>query len=289
MNRNSQYYAAVQMEFLPQATESSAEPAGQPDQPNIGGKHSDDHPNQSHQGNRIPSGRSTGKALPESKNLPIALSLARILVAADHAVVRLGITQLVSRDPAFTVCGETDMPRTTLDAITELNPTAAIIDITMPGKIDLIREIRRDHASLPILAFSLRHNPTCAERVIRAGTLGYILEHEFKEKLVDALRLVVAGKAYYSHEVATHLWNRMHRNEPETPVDSLSDREFEVMRQIGTGSSTQQIAKDMGRSVKTIETHRAHIKEKLNLKSAPELARFAAQWNLESGEGGPSL
>ena len=289
MNRNRQYYAATQMEFLPQATESSAEPAGQSNQLNNGGVQSDDHPNQAHEGNGMPSGHAIGKALPDSRDLPVALPPVRILVVADHAVVRLGITQLVSRDPAFTVCGEADMPRTTLDAIAALNPAAAIIDVTMPGRIDLIQEIRRDYGPLPILAFSLRHNPTCAERVIRAGTLGYILEHEFTEKLLDALRTVVAGKAYFSQELSNHLWNRIHRNEPETPVDSLSNREFEVMQRIGTGSSTRKIAKEMGRSIKTIEAHRAHIKEKLNLQNAPELVRFAAQWNLESGEGGPSL
>ncbi len=275
MNQNTKYNATTQMELLPQALIDPAEPTSHPD-------HSDNE-------NGIPSGRpTTGKALPGSKGAPVE-SPARILIVADHAVVRLGIRQLVSSDSAFTVCGEADMPRQALDAIAALSPTAAIIDATMPGRISLIEDIQREHGPLPILAFSLRHNPTCAERLIRAGALGYIVENEFAEKLVEALHLVVAGKAYYSPELSQQLWNRLHGNQPDSPTDVLSPRQFEVLRQVGTGRGTRQIAEEMDLSVKTIETHRSHIMEKLNLQSAPELVRFAAQWNLESGEGGPSL
>lgn len=207
---------------------------------------------------------------------------SRILVVSEFPIVRLGFIRIASSNPEFVVCGEADTHKGAIEAVQALKPSLAIIDITASGRIELIREISEEFDNVPILAFSLSDNRACAERAFRAGARGYVTKDDCSEKLCDALSDVVGGKIYAPAALSDFILNWAVTGKPTSAVDSLSDRQFEVLRRIGAGECTRQIAEDLDLSVKTVETHCANLKEKLHLKNAPELACFAAKWVIQS-------
>jgi DNA-binding NarL/FixJ family response regulator len=225
-----------------------------------------------------------------SNSLPVRIAEgdqgpARILVAADLPIVRFGLAQIVNANPDLVVCGEADTPRGTLDAIAGLKPTLVLLDITPPGRIELIEEIAAKNGQPPVLAFSTQDNLFCAERALSAGAQGYIMKDDFSGKLAEAIRKVVQGSAFVSQELLTHIVSSSRSKTARSGVDTLSKREFDILRRIGQGRGTRQIAEALDIKIKTVETHRAHMKEKLHLKTAPELACFAAQWEVQAGQG----
>jgi DNA-binding NarL/FixJ family response regulator len=213
----------------------------------------------------------------------------RLLIVDDHPVFRHGIAQLVGTLREVTICGEAENAQTALQAMRHLQPEVALIDISMPGTngIELIKLMLAEQPRLIILTLSMHDESLYALRALRAGAKGYVMKQQATESVLDALRKVIAGGIYVSPEFSERLvFKAIHGSECDlgSPVDTLSDRELEVLQLFGRGKSTREIADALHLSVKTVETHRAHIKEKLGFKGADEMVKFAIEW-MAAAEG----
>jgi len=207
----------------------------------------------------------------------------KVLVVDDHPVVRFGLIHFINEDEDFCVCGEADNAHRTLQAIQELEPDVAIIDICLKGQsgIELIKNIKVRYPELPILAFSMYEESIYAERLLCAGAKGYIMKQEGCDKVIEGLHQVLSGGIFVSTKIMSKIMNKYIENKPCTsgsPLDVLSDRELEVFRLIGQGYGTRQIAKELFLGIKTVETYRAHIKSKLQLHNSSELVQYAIKW-----------
>ncbi|MGA1790224.1 MAG: response regulator [bacterium] len=207
----------------------------------------------------------------------------KVLVVDDHPIVRFGLINFINDDKDFCVCGEADNAHNALQAIQESVPDVAIIDIRLKGQsgIELIKNIKVRYPDLPVIALSMYDESIYAERLLCAGAKGYIMKHEGCEKVIEGLHQVLDGGIYVSDKIRSKIMNKYIEKKNrmyESPLDVLSDRELEVFRLIGLGYGTRQIAKELFLGIKTIETYRAHIKSKLQLKNSSELVRYAIRW-----------
>jgi len=206
----------------------------------------------------------------------------RIVIVDDHPLFRKGLEQLInSSGDAFRICGEASDAAEGMTVIRKLKPDLAIVDLSLPGAngIELIKNIRAEFANLPVLILSMHDESLYALRALRAGAQGYVMKQEALENVVVAIREVLAGRPYLSHEMSSRLITNFASGKNEAnPTDKLSDRELEILELIGKGRDVHEIARALHISSKTVETHRAHIKEKLNLKNARQVTRFAVQW-----------
>lgn len=207
----------------------------------------------------------------------------RILIVDDHPIFRQGISALISSDGAMEVCGQCDSAQSALEAMRRLNPDIALVDISLPGAngVELIKLMRAERPRLSILVLSMHDETLYALRALKAGANGYVMKSEDPAKVLEALHKVGEGDMYVSERFSQRLvYSVIHSTEAGlgSPVDALSDRELEVLRLLGMGSSTRDIAERLHLSIKTIETHRAHIKRKLNCKTSAEMVSFAVEW-----------
>ncbi len=207
----------------------------------------------------------------------------KILLIDDHPLLRNGIAQLIAQQKDLVVCGEVDDSLKALDAIEKNEPDIVVLDITLKkmSGIEVLKHIKVRFPRVKVLILSMHDETLYAPRALRAGASGYIMKQEAAENVISALRKILSGEVYISERMATQMLSRMvgGRATPiSSPVDLLSDRELEVFTLLGKGDGTRDIAEKLNLSVKTIESHRAHIKEKLNLKNATELVRHAVQW-----------
>lgn len=212
---------------------------------------------------------------------------ARVLVVDDHPLVREGVAARIARYPDLELCGEADDVPSAMSALNALAPDVVIVDLSLKrgDGLDLVKRIHLRKDRTAVLVSSMHDETLYAERALDAGALGYIGKQEAPEKLIDAIRSVLAGKVYLSQQMTERLVSRHTRGQPgesRSPIDSLTDRELEVYRLIGNGLSTREIAERLGLSIKTIESHRENVKAKLRLKSATELTHNAVQWVLAS-------
>jgi len=213
----------------------------------------------------------------------------RILIVDDHPIVRQGLAELVNHEDDFAVCGQAEDYHEALRAIGELNPNMAVVDISLKetSGLELIKDIHSQHPDLPVLALSMHDETLYAERALRAGAMGYIMKQEATENVIAAIRKILGGEIYVSDRMASRMVRKLVAGQTVTnasSVDCLSDRELEVFRLIGKGHGTRQISERLYLSVKTIETYRAHIKDKLNLADAAELLQYAIQWVSSCGD-----
>jgi DNA-binding NarL/FixJ family response regulator len=207
----------------------------------------------------------------------------RILLVDDHAVVRFGIGQLINRQSDLEVCGEEEDASRALDAMAKVNPDLVIADISLKDSsgLELMRNIKAQYPKMPVLVISAHEESVYAEIAFRAGALGYLMKGEALNKVLTAIRQVLAGSIYVSDALAAKMLQQQVRGQTdinESPVKSLSDREMEVFQMIGQWKKTREIAKELHLSVKTIEYYREQIKRKLNLNSAAELTQYATSW-----------
>lgn len=207
----------------------------------------------------------------------------RIVIVDDHPLFRKGLEQLIHSDGTFEVCGEASNASEAMEVIRKLDPDLAIVDLSLPGAngIELIKNIRAEFPKLPILVLSMHDESLYALRALRAGAEGYVMKHEALANVVQAIHEVFSGRPYLSPAMAAQVITKFARSPAEGDADAterLSDRELEILELIGKGNEVRQIGKLLHLSPKTVETHRAHIKEKLQLKNAREVARFAVQW-----------
>ena len=213
----------------------------------------------------------------------------RILIVDDHPIVRQGLAELVNHEEDLAVCGQAEDSHEALSAIRELEPNMAVVDISLKetSGLELIKDIHSQHPDLPVLALSMHDEILYAERALRAGAMGYIMKQEATENVIIAIRKILSGEIYVSDRMASRMVRKLVAGQTETtasPVDCLSDRELEVFHLIGKGHGTRQISERLHLSVKTIETYRAHIKDKLKLADAAELLQYAIQWLSSSSD-----
>jgi DNA-binding NarL/FixJ family response regulator len=204
-------------------------------------------------------------------------------VIDDHPVVRQGLALLIDREADLTVCGQAEDAREALDAIASLQPDIVVLDISLGGQdgLEVLKKLRALDHDLPVLVLSMHDELIYAERALRAGADGYIMKQEATDRVLTAIRRILDGQVYVPDRVATRMLRQYARGSPavdRSPLASLSDRELEVFRLIGHGSSTRQIAEALHLSVKTVESYQAHIKEKLALRNARELHQHAIEW-----------
>lgn len=215
-------------------------------------------------------------------------SQVRILVVEDHPMMREGISVRLSAEPDFEVCGEADSVPVAVQLVDELCPDLMIVDICLKSGhgIDLIKRVRERHPKIKVLVHSMYDESVYAERSLHAGALGYLNKQSASGTLVDAVRTVASGRTYLSPEMTERiLRSRVGgvRSDGCSPIESLSNRELEVLTLIGQGKTTGVIAKELHLSVHTIDTYREKLKQKLSLNNSAELNRYAAQWVLEAG------
>ena len=216
----------------------------------------------------------------------------RVFLVDDHPMVREHLAQLIEQQPDLQVCGEAVDTVEALEGISKTQPDIAIIDLNLrtSNGLDLIKDIKARGWSVPILVLSMHDESLYAERVLRAGALGYINKQECSKDILSAIRKVINNEVYVSKEVTGSLVKRMvgSLTLPETsPIARLGDRELEVFQLIGRGHGTRKIAETLGLSVKTVETYRARIKEKLSIDDGVKLLQRAVQW-VESYDDGKS-
>jgi DNA-binding NarL/FixJ family response regulator len=205
----------------------------------------------------------------------------RILIVDDHPMMREGLRTLISRERDLIVCGEAETAGQALDAVAKLKPDLVLADITLPGPngLGLIKDICALQQGMLILVISMHDESLYAERVLRAGARGYIMKQESGPTMMQAIRQVLAKRIYLSDKMSACILEYFVGKRTEaSPITRLSDREWEVFQLIGRGRSTVQIAEELHLSPKTVETHRAHVKEKLALRTMTELVSFASRW-----------
>src|SRR3989338_6071575 len=208
---------------------------------------------------------------------------ARIFLVDDHPIVIEGLTQLIQQQPDLTVCGGAADSQGAMKAVTALKPHLAIVDISLKrgSGLDLIKSLQQRFPKLLILVLSMHDESLYAERALRAGARGFMTKQEATEKLITAIRRVLAGEIYLDERTTTKFvsqWLRTPLRKDPSLISSLSDRELEVFQLIGEGHGTREIADMLHLSVKTIEAYREHIKDKLTLHNATELVQHAIQW-----------
>jgi DNA-binding NarL/FixJ family response regulator len=228
--------------------------------------------------------------MPSKATVAAVAKKFRVLLVDDHPIVRQGLALLIDRERDLSVCGEADGAHTGLRAVETLRPDIVVLDISLSGPdgLDVLKEIRMKSGSLPVLILSMHDEAIYAERALRAGANGYIMKQEATEKVLVAIRRILQGDVYLSERLtSTMLQQFVHGNAvtKSSPILSLTDRELEIFRLIGEGHSTRKIAEELHLSVKTIESHQAHIKEKLALRNARELVQHAVEWTVNLGGG----
>ena len=206
---------------------------------------------------------------------------ARILVVDDHPIFREGLVQSFAAEGGLAVIGSVASAREALRCLAEGKADAAVVDLTLDGSsgIQLIQDIKARHPDLPVLVVSMHDEALYAERALQSGASGYVMKTEPPGIVAEALRKVLRGGMYLSEAMSERLLTvLLDGSAGSAPVQRLTEREFEVFEGIGRGLGRREIAKALSVSVKTIETHRAHIKEKLGLKSGNELTLYAIRW-----------
>jgi DNA-binding NarL/FixJ family response regulator len=205
----------------------------------------------------------------------------KVVVVDDHAIVRQGLAELINDQPDLVAVGEAESPPVAMKVIEATQPDVAVVDITLAGGdgIELCRQIHERWPDLAVLVLSMHDEQLYAERVLRAGAMGYVMKQEPQEKVMAAIRRVLGGDTYLSEAVAAKLLRSFSgRGAGETPpLQRLSDRELQIFRMIGEGRNVKDIAEALFLSPKTVETHKDHIKQKLNLESNNDLLRYAIE------------
>jgi DNA-binding NarL/FixJ family response regulator len=207
----------------------------------------------------------------------------RVLIVDDHPLLRKGVGQLIDQERDLVVVGEAEDAHKAITAVETTRPDVALIDISLSGTsgIELLKNLKVRFPKLKMLVLSMHDESVYAHRALRAGASGYIMKQEGTERVLTALRKVLRGEVYLSDRLGNRMLHTLVNGGGSlatSPVEELSDRELEVFNLIGQGHGTRPIAEKLHLSIKTIESHRAHIKEKLNLQSASELVHHAIQW-----------
>lgn len=205
---------------------------------------------------------------------------AQVFLVDDHAVLRAGLAELINRESDMRVCGEAPSAEEAMKVLASLAPDVVIVDLLLKGTsgLELLKNLKSRYPKLPVLVLSMHDESIFAERALRAGARGYIMKEEAVDEVHAAIRRVLGGDIYLSPRMSNTLLRSLTHGKSAprgSPVDQLSDRELEVFGMIGKGVGTSAIAQRLHLSIKTIQTYRANLKVKLNLKDGDELLKYA--------------
>jgi DNA-binding NarL/FixJ family response regulator len=206
-----------------------------------------------------------------------------ILLVDDHPIFCEGLSQSLGREPDLAVCGEAPDASQALEAVGRLRPDLVIVDITLPGKsgLELIKDLRALYPSLPMLAVSMHEESLYAARILRAGARGYVMKQEPPQTLLRAIRQVLDGGIYVSQRMSAQILETFSGQRPATsrsPIETLTDREFEIFHLVGQGRQNHEIADQLHLTLKTVVVHQGNIRKKLQLQNSADLLRFAMSW-----------
>jgi DNA-binding NarL/FixJ family response regulator len=215
---------------------------------------------------------------------------ARVFLVDDHPLVREHLTGLIQREPDLEVCGEAADAPSTLALISPRAPDLVILDISLKRSngLELIKSLKELWPNLPVLVLSMHDEMLYAERSLRAGAMGYITKEEATVSILTAIRRVLSGQVYLSERMAERMMRKMVGGTAEevgSPLEVLTDREFEVFQMLGRGFGTRQIAEELRLGIKTVESYRARIKEKLRLADGNQLLQHAIEWAQKGPHG----
>ncbi len=205
----------------------------------------------------------------------------RIVLADDHTVVRRGLRMLLDHEGGLEVVAEAGDVETARRYVRGHHPDVLVLDLNMPGgsSLEAIPEIRSESPETQIVVLTMQEEPAFARQALSAGAIGYVLKEAADDELIEAVRRAAAGETYLNPRLGA----RLASEPPPGPPDDLSEREVDVLRLIALGHTTAEIAQQLYLSVRTVETHRAHIQQKLRLSSRAELVRYALDRGLVSG------
>ena len=214
---------------------------------------------------------------------PLPVKRHKILLIDDHPVLRQGLSVLINKEHDLLVGGEAENATEALEILARETFDLAIVDVSLPGVdgIELLKELRTRHHELATLVLSMHDELVFAERALRAGAMGFIMKQEAVENVLEAIHRVLSGQIYVSERIATRVLRKLTEGSGQPDrrtLHMLTDREITIFTLIGQGYGTRQIAEQLHLSVKTVESHRAHIKEKLEISTGPELVRYASLW-----------
>ena len=220
----------------------------------------------------------------------------RVFLVDDHPLVRRGLANVIAAETDLEVCGEASDVLEALHDVEKAGPDIVVVDLSLKSGhgIDLIEQLKAKDERIKTLVSSMHDEMLFAERVLRAGAMGYVSKQEPPETLLQAIRQVLRGEVYLSPRMTNRLLRGVATGAlpQRNPIQGLSNRELEVYEMIGQGLTVQQIAGKLNLSPKTVETHREKVKQKLNLQRSAELNRRAVQWVLEgerpSTDSGPN-
>lgn len=209
-------------------------------------------------------------------------SVKRVVLIDDHPIMRHGLAQLIRAEDGLDVVGEAGSAREGLEVVRKLKPDLAVIDLTLPDKngLELVKDIRAALPTTQCLVLSMHDETLYGERSLRAGARGYVMKEEAADQLVTAIHKVLAGGLYVSETLNVRMLEQVSGSSraKATGMDSLTDRELEILTLVGKGVATKNIASQLSISARTVEAHRAHIKEKLGITDGAALVRYAVQW-----------
>jgi len=205
--------------------------------------------------------------------------MIRVLVVDDHAIVREGLKQIVADTPDIVVAGEAKNGQEALDAVSKNGYNVVLLDISMPDRsgLDVLNQLRSQRPELRILILSIYPEEQYAVRALRAGASGYLTKESAPDELIAAIRKVSSGGNYISRSLGERLANRLRFDASKPPHETLSDREFQVMRMVASGKRVKEIAEELLLSVKTVSTYRRRVLDKMGVKNNSALTRYAIQ------------
>ncbi|MBI3803720.1 MAG: response regulator transcription factor [Nitrospirae bacterium] len=208
--------------------------------------------------------------------------MIKILIADDHAIVRRGLKQILTETSDMVVAGEAHDGQEMLDMVRNDQWDVIVLDISMPGRggLDILKQLKSERPKLPVLMLTIYPEDQYAVRVLRAGASGYLTKESAPDHLVEAIRKVARGGKYISPHLAEKLAFNLESLSEKPPHESLSDREFQVLRLIASGKTVKEIGDELALSVKTISTYRTRILEKMRMKNNAELTHYAIQQKL---------
>lgn len=207
----------------------------------------------------------------------------KVLLVDDHPMMRQGLAQLINEQADLVACGEAGDANEAMQRIAALRPDLTLLDISMQGKsgLELLKDIKAVHPEVPVLVMSMHDELLYAERVLRAGARGYVMKRAGGEPVLQAIRQILSGNVYVSERMSAHILDRFsgdRASKHQSPIEILTDREFEVFKLIGEGCTTRAIAQRLHISPKTVDVYRQHLKEKLDLPTATSMIQHAVRW-----------
>lgn len=202
--------------------------------------------------------------------------MIRLAIADDHPIVRQGLRRIASDDAGITVTGEAGTAAELFRLLGAAPADVVLLDVSMPGAtfVETLRELREQHPSVKVLVLSAHPEDQWAMRALRAGAAGYLTKDHSPEQLVQAVRKVARGGKYVSESMAEKLAGMLDDGTARAPHERLSDREFEVLRALGSGLMVKDVAAQLRLSAKTVSTYRARVLEKMGLESKADLVRY---------------